>query len=130
MTMPDEGRDFLLPFQLDDLGLRGRIVRLGSVADRVVAAHGYPEPVGTLLSQSLALAAAIGGGVEQHLIALGFLAHPKEREAAGGRLLEAGGEGGAAPHTPLRRFPQCGQAAPGRQEGCDSFDSCGESTGR
>jgi molecular chaperone Hsp33 len=64
MTMPDEGRDFLLPFQLDDLGLRGRIVRLGSVADRVVAAHGYPEPVGTLLSQSLALAAVMGGGLK------------------------------------------------------------------
>lgn len=56
--------DFLLPFQLDNVGLRGRLVRLTGVADRVMSAHGYPEPVAELLSQSLALAAVTGGGLK------------------------------------------------------------------
>ncbi|MGB8275492.1 MAG: Hsp33 family molecular chaperone HslO [Alphaproteobacteria bacterium] len=59
-----ERSDFLLPFQLKELGIRGRLVRLGTVADQVVAGHGYPDEVGGLLSQSLALTAVMAGALK------------------------------------------------------------------
>lgn len=56
--------DFLLPFQFRDLGIRGRLVRLGTVADTVLRTHAYPEAVSELLAQSLALSAALAGALK------------------------------------------------------------------
>ncbi|MGB0922041.1 MAG: Hsp33 family molecular chaperone HslO [Alphaproteobacteria bacterium] len=44
-----------LPFQVAEADVRGRIVRLGSVADDIIVAHDYPAPVARLLGDALAL---------------------------------------------------------------------------
>ena len=52
------------PFQIgenpDESGVRGRAVRLGTVAEQILAAHNYPEPVGKILGEALALVAMLG----------------------------------------------------------------------
>ena len=40
MLMPDD--DFVLPFEIDRTGLRGRLVRLGPAVDFVLKRHAYP----------------------------------------------------------------------------------------
>lgn len=56
--------DLVQPFQIEDLGIRGRIVRLGPLVDRVLTAHDYPEPVSRLLGEALALTAMIGSALK------------------------------------------------------------------
>lgn len=56
--------DFVLPFQFKDLHIRGRLVRLGTVADAVVRTHDYPAPVAEMLAQSLALSAVLAGALK------------------------------------------------------------------
>jgi molecular chaperone Hsp33 len=53
--------DLIRPFQIDPFALRGRHVRLGSVIDRVVSRHGYPEKVAAMLGEAMALAALLAG---------------------------------------------------------------------
>lgn len=52
--------DLVMPFRIDGEDVRGRICRLGPAVDRVVSAHAYPEPVGTLLAELVALTALLG----------------------------------------------------------------------
>jgi molecular chaperone Hsp33 len=62
---PGETRDdIILPFQVEPFGLRGRLVRLGAAADRVLRAHDYPEPVTRLLAEMLALAPCLAGALK------------------------------------------------------------------
>lgn len=56
--------DLIQPFQIERPGLRGRLVRLGSVADRVLKRHGYPAPVAAMLGETLALAATLAGAMK------------------------------------------------------------------
>lgn len=56
--------DLVQPFQIEDLGIRGRIVRLGPLVDRVLTSHAYPEPVSRLLGEALALTAMIGSALK------------------------------------------------------------------
>ena len=56
--------DLIRPFQIDAQALRGRHVRLGPVLDRVIAQHGYPDPVATMLGEAMALAAALAGALK------------------------------------------------------------------
>lgn len=44
-----------LPFQIEQADVRGRAVRLGSVANEIISAHDYPLPVARLLGDALAL---------------------------------------------------------------------------
>lgn len=60
----DEGDDLVLPFQIEGLGIRGRIVRLGPLVDRVLTQHDYPEPVSRMLGEALALTAMIGAALK------------------------------------------------------------------
>ena len=53
--------DKLLGFTVPDRNARGRLVRLDSVIDEVLAAHDYPPPVTHLLGEALVLAALMGG---------------------------------------------------------------------
>jgi molecular chaperone Hsp33 len=56
-----EGRDdVVLPFAVELLDVRGRIVRLGASVDRILARHGYPEPVARLLGEAAALTVLLG----------------------------------------------------------------------
>lgn len=57
MTAPDH----VQPFQLDRPNLRGRFVRLSGGLDSIIARHKYPEPVATLLAETLTLAALLSG---------------------------------------------------------------------
>jgi len=56
--------DLIQPFQIVNLGLTGRLVRLGDTVDRVLTQHAYPEPVSILLGELMALAAALGSGLK------------------------------------------------------------------
>jgi molecular chaperone Hsp33 len=61
-AVPEEetGFDRLLGFTLPARHARGRVVRLGPVLDRILAAHTYPAPVKGLLTEALVLTALIG----------------------------------------------------------------------
>ena len=49
--------DLIQPFQIESHALRGRLVWLGPAIDAILSAHDYPEPVATLLGETVALAA-------------------------------------------------------------------------
>lgn len=55
------GLDRLLGFTLPDRQTRGRIVRLGPVLDRILAAHDYPPAIKRLLAEALVVTALMGG---------------------------------------------------------------------
>lgn len=56
--------DIILPFQIDPYGLRGRLIRLGPVVDRILGRHDYPEPVAAMLGETMALAACLAGALK------------------------------------------------------------------
>ena len=62
--MPELTPDLVRPFELDQAGLRGRLVRLGPMLDRILARHAYPLPVGRLLAEATALAALLAGALK------------------------------------------------------------------
>lgn len=64
MTDLNAAADRLLPFQLESAAVRGRLVRLGPSIDRILSQHDYPAPVGCLLAESAALAAALGSSLK------------------------------------------------------------------
>jgi molecular chaperone Hsp33 len=61
MEIPD---DLILPFQIEAPGLRGRLVRLGPLADEILHRHAYPAPVARLLAEMLALTALLAGALK------------------------------------------------------------------
>lgn len=56
--------DAVLPFQVDALDVRGRMVRLGPLIDAILTRHAYPEPVARLLAEASALAVLIGSALK------------------------------------------------------------------
>ena len=56
--------DFVLPFDLPDVGLRGRLVRLESTSSRALSAHALPEPAARAVGETLALAAILGSALK------------------------------------------------------------------
>ena len=56
MTAPDFARSF----QIEGMNVRGRIVHLTDLVDRVLAAHAYPDSVSRVVGEALALAALLG----------------------------------------------------------------------
>ena len=57
----NEGRDdVVLPFSVEALDVRGRIVRLGAAIDQVLARHHYPASVTRLLGEAAALTVLLG----------------------------------------------------------------------
>ncbi len=53
------GDDTVQPFHLESSGIRGRLLRLGPLADTILGRHAYPEPVALLLAELLALTGAL-----------------------------------------------------------------------
>jgi molecular chaperone Hsp33 len=51
--------DLVRPFKIEPFHLRGRLVRLGPLLDRVIGQHNYPPAVGALLGEAIALAVAL-----------------------------------------------------------------------
>lgn len=54
------GSDIVVPFQIENRAIRGRLVRLGASVDAVLSAHAYPDLVSRLLGEALALTALLG----------------------------------------------------------------------
>jgi molecular chaperone Hsp33 len=51
--------DNVLPFQLDALGVRGRLVRLGPALDAIIERHSYPLAVARPLAEAMVLCACL-----------------------------------------------------------------------
>lgn len=54
------GDDTVLPYAVEPLDARGRIVRLGPLLDRLLGRHEYPSSVSRLLGEAVALTALLG----------------------------------------------------------------------
>ena len=52
--------DIVLPFAVESLSTRGRLVRLGPAVDQLLKRHDYPEPVSKLAAEAVTLAALLG----------------------------------------------------------------------
>ena len=57
--------DAILPFAVEPLDLRGRLVRLGPAIDGILARHKYPPPVARLLGEAAALTVLLGSSLKQ-----------------------------------------------------------------
>lgn len=58
------GDDLILPFQVGDSAVRGRVVRLGPAIDRILSAHKFPPSVSELLGEAAALVAMMGASLK------------------------------------------------------------------
>lgn len=57
--------DLIVPFQLEQSGLRGRLVRLGSTLDEILGKHHYPLPVSRLVAEAATLACVLGSMLKE-----------------------------------------------------------------
>lgn len=64
LDRPESGDDVVVPFTLETLDARGRIVRLGPSLDAILNRHNYPAPVARLLGEAVVLAALIGSSLK------------------------------------------------------------------
>lgn len=62
MTRPSD--DFALPFAIEGADARGRIVRLGAVAQRVIDGHGYSGLAARLAGEALAIVSLLGSALK------------------------------------------------------------------
>jgi len=56
--------DVSIPFSVEPLDVRGRVVRLGPSVDAILARHGYPAPVARLLGEAAALTVLLGSALK------------------------------------------------------------------
>src|SRR5665213_1079875 len=56
--------DFVLPFDLANVHVRGRLVRLKDVSARALLAHALPEPAARIAAEMLTLAALLGSALK------------------------------------------------------------------
>lgn len=61
---PAPAADFVLPFSMPELGVRGRLVRLETVSARALSGHDLPEEAGRALSEALVLTAMLGSSLK------------------------------------------------------------------
>src|ERR1700745_840888 len=52
--------DTILPFKVETLDLRGRVVRFGPAIDTILSRHCYPAPAGTPLGEAIVLPVLLG----------------------------------------------------------------------
>ena len=69
MTSPSEytrapAADFVLPFDLPALKVRGRLVRLSDVSARALTAHALPEAAARVAAETLTLSALLGSALK------------------------------------------------------------------
>lgn len=62
--MTDDWDDTVLPFQLDNADVRGRVARLDVSLEKILAQHDYPTPVAALVAEAALLTALIGETVK------------------------------------------------------------------
>ena len=58
--------DIVLPFAVESLSTRGRLVRLGPAIDQLLKRHDYPEAVSKLVAEAVALAALLGSTLKMN----------------------------------------------------------------
>jgi molecular chaperone Hsp33 len=64
-SAPFEGQDdVVLPFAVEPLDVRGRIVRLGASVDAILSRHAYPAPVSRVLGEAAALTVLLGASLK------------------------------------------------------------------
>lgn len=56
--------DFILPFQVADVAVRGRVVRLSGTIDEILSAHGFPDNVSALLGEAVCLVSMMGASLK------------------------------------------------------------------
>ncbi|HEX7725457.1 MAG TPA: Hsp33 family molecular chaperone HslO [Rhizomicrobium sp.] len=61
---PAPAADFVLPFDLAPLGVRGRLVRLSGVSAEALTAHKLPEPAARVAAETLTLSALLGSALK------------------------------------------------------------------
>lgn len=54
------GDDYVVPFEVAALDMRGRIVQMGPLLDQILSRHDYPAPVARLLAEAIVLTALLG----------------------------------------------------------------------
>jgi molecular chaperone Hsp33 len=64
LDRPESGDDVVVPFTLEQLDGRGRVVRLSESLDAILTRHNYPGPVARLLGEAVVLAALIGSSLK------------------------------------------------------------------
>ena len=64
LDRPESGDDVVVPFTLEDLDCRGRVVRLNDALDAILTRHNYPEPVARLLGEAVVLSSLIGSSLK------------------------------------------------------------------
>ncbi len=72
MSVPDPTRpvsdqghdDRILPFAVEPLDVRGRVVRLGPCVDHILSQHNYPPPVARLVGEAAALTVLLGSALK------------------------------------------------------------------
>ncbi len=56
--------DIVLPFQVADTAVRGRVVRLAGAIDDILSAHEFPAPLSELLGEAVSLVAMMGASLK------------------------------------------------------------------
>ncbi len=56
--------DSVLPFAVEPLDVRGRLVRLGPALDEILTRHAYPPAIARLVGEAAALTALLGAALE------------------------------------------------------------------
>ncbi len=56
--------DFVLPFQVGDSAVRGRIAHLSGSVDEILSRHAFPHSVSTLLGEAVTLVALMGAALK------------------------------------------------------------------
>ena len=64
LDRPETGDDAVVPFTLEKLDTRGRILHLGPSLDAILTRHNYPAPVARLLGEAVVLSALIGSSLK------------------------------------------------------------------
>ncbi|WP_034991358.1 Hsp33 family molecular chaperone [Beijerinckia mobilis] len=61
----DHGEDdSVLPFAVEPLDVRGRVVKLGPALDHILSQHGYPAPIARLLGEAVVLTVLLGSSLK------------------------------------------------------------------
>jgi molecular chaperone Hsp33 len=64
-SAPFEGADdVVLPFAVEPLDVRGRVVRLGASLDTILGRHGYPDAVARVIGEAAALTVLLGSSLK------------------------------------------------------------------
>lgn len=63
-TLTQTTDDIILPFQVADTAVRGRIVRLSGAINKILSAHEFADPLSELLGEAVSLVAMMGASLK------------------------------------------------------------------